>query len=452
MRHKDIRKQLVASVDHLLQEVDLPVTLRSYQRETLASVARWLSDPAGTRRGYIAHATGLGKTLLFSSLIRAAVGLRSLVIVPTRVLVEQTVQMLHPLTGGMIAHWSSVPNIENERGEIIATIGHQYADILVTTDESFVRYWGQMRKEFDPDLIIWDECHTAYAGKPQRALAAFEHAVIIGCSATPDHLSAVWKKGSVPVQRANRTPLFHLPELTASQHFQHQLDQRDLAWGIDNGWLSPLAWGSLDIAAELDYIPLTKTEAGWDFNQMALQKVMSRHWPSVIQAVLAAYRDNTYAVAGKRAYALCPGVVNALQLARDLTQAGIRAECITSDTNHKRRRLYLRGYNEGAIKFLSSVMVLREGWDAPESEVCWMLRPTYSYVLYVQGIGRVLRKSPTNPRKVATVIDPSFRGTTLSPLNVPALFAARDSTVVPGQTLLRAHQAVEPVGGACARF
>lgn len=439
MQHQEIRSRLARAIVWLLREDELPNEqgYRPYQRETLESILLWLEEGQTSRRAHYTYATGMGKTFVFASLVRAAVGLRSLIVVPSKVLVEQTVSMLSPLVGGMIGHISSVPKIATSSGKILALQGYKYADIVVATDESFIRYWGKLRREYDPHLIIWDECHTAYGDKPQGVLKRFDEAVIIGCSATPDYLSVVEKKEFTPVVQPNGTTLYLHPDRTASRVFGHQLDNRDLHWGIKERFLSPLSWGTLEIAADLSHVPLTRTEAGWDFNSKALYRAMAQRWPEVIQAVLNAYATNSpYPVVGKSAYALCPGIGCALNLADALHQSGIKAACLHAGTSDTARRDILRRYERGDIKFLTSVMVLREGWDAPAAEVCWMLRPTYSYVLYVQAVGRALRVRRDKPEKVALIIDPSFRGTTLSPLNVPALFADPGQTVIPGGLVL----------------
>ena len=40
---------------------------------------------------------------------------------------------------------------------------------------------------------------------------------------------------------------------------------------------------------------------------------------------------------------------------------------------------------------VTSVNILTEGFDLPDAEVCLLLRPTQSTIIYVQQVGRILR-------------------------------------------------------------
>ena len=47
-----------------------------------------------------------------------------------------------------------------------------------------------------------------------------------------------------------------------------------------------------------------------------------------------------------------------------------------------------------SLRVLCACDVLNEGWDAPETEVLLMARPTLSKVIYQQQLGRGMRKHP----------------------------------------------------------
>ena len=54
---------------------------------------------------------------------------------------------------------------------------------------------------------------------------------------------------------------------------------------------------------------------------------------------------------------------------------------------------------------LTSVQLLIQGYDDPEVEVCFNVRPTQSRVVAKQRSGRVLRVDPKNPHKTACIVD-----------------------------------------------
>lgn len=76
------------------------------------------------------------------------------------------------------------------------------------------------------------------------------------------------------------------------------------------------------------------------------------------------------------------------------------AAIITGDTPHEEREKILVEAQSGHIKYLISVNCLMVGIDVPAYDICVWCRPTESLILYIQGIGRVLRLSPGKDRAV----------------------------------------------------
>ena len=60
-------------------------------------------------------------------------------------------------------------------------------------------------------------------------------------------------------------------------------------------------------------------------------------------------------------------------------------------------------FKQKKIRFLCACNMISEGWDYPELGILVMARPTLSKVLYLQQIGRGLRKTDT--KKNVIVID-----------------------------------------------
>lgn len=430
MQHADIRRVLAERLTALLESQErLPIQPRPYQCETLASTRSWLEDLVGTRCGYISQATGLGKTWLFSAMVSHCTGLRTLIVVPTKVLIEQTARFIVRFTGGLIGHLSGLKQIRGADGEVIAVRGHEHSDVVITTDESFIKYAAKIAAEFGPHLIVWDECHWGYTASAQRALAMFPEAVILGFSATPDYLGTAARGSYVPVKLDNSQVLYGDPKRLARTHFGTLIDERTARWGIENQWLAPFAWGMVECDIPLEQVPTTLTAAGLDYREDVLQALMAKHWPMIVEVVRRLYGDSQYAFAQRQVFAVCPSVKTAEALAKAIHETGVRSACITGETPDTERNVVLSSYASGEIKFLTSVMVLREGWDAPNAEVCLMLRPTKSRVLYVQSMGRVLRPAPDSGRKVALVVDAFFQGKNLSVLSAPVLFGTQGQPV-----------------------
>jgi superfamily II DNA or RNA helicase len=435
MKHTAIRQRLAADLAAMLTAGSLPITLFPYQRETFESKISWLEDKKGLRRGYVSQATGLGKTIEFAALISACAGLRVLVIEPGKQLVEQTVRRLVGFTSGTIAHASSLRHIRDAKNEIIASRWKDKShDVLVTTDETLKLSFRRIKTELDPHVIVWDECHWAYTAQAQAALQAFPEAIIIAFSATPDYLGTVAKANYVPVTLDNGQVLYGDPNRFARAHFGQLLDERTARWGIHNDWLAPLAWGQVEFQFSLEDVPTVQRPEGMDYDPAALQKLMAENWPFVIRVIRDLYLSGQYDLGRRFSAAICPGVTEAYALADAINKIGVPSACITNKTPDTERDKILTASSKGHIGLLTSVFVLREGWDAPNAEVAMMLRPTKSRLLYMQFMGRVLRKYRD---KIALVLDPHYQNTQFSPLSAPVLLGEPEQEIADGGYLVR---------------
>lgn len=442
MQHQDVRRVLSERLSRLLElQKNFPVTLRPYQIETVKAMRNWLDDRDGTWRAYVEHPTGTGKTILFAAIAAFCTGLRMLVIVPTKVLVEQTAKMMAKITGGMLGHMSSLQSVMDDNGNIIAVRGCDYADIVITTDESLACSGWLLENKFKPHIVIFDECHWACTGSTRHRLERYAESVIIGFSATPDYLTTITKDDFEEVELENGQVLYAHPERLAKYCFGSLLDKRNIRSCIEDGWLSPLAWGSVSFDVSLDSLPVNETGiGGYDYQDLALKIFMDRKWSSLGAAVRRIYKTGEYELPQRQTFAVCPSVATAEELSRAISDIGIPAACITGRTTTAQRHEIFAAYAAKKIKLLTSVMVLREGWDAPLAEVCLMLRPTRSRVVYVQTAGRVLRPGLNGFKKVSLILDGRFADTKFAPLTAPVLFAPVGGEVREGDVIINVRR------------
>lgn len=426
MEHTAIRRELSSNLQWLLTHNEpLPHVLRPYQQETLASFAEWLSDPSGTRRSYVHHATGLGKTVLFATLSRLSVGLRLLIIVPSKVLVSQTARAIHQYVGGLLGHLTSMRYVADEQGEIICVPGHEDHSVVLTTDATLCRNATTIANDYAPHIVIRDECHWGYTPRSQRALGAFTESVIIGFTATPDYLGTVHRPGFVPVTLPQGITLYGNPDRFARTHFQTRIDRRTARWGMDAGYLCRLRLGQMKFDANLERVRIVDGIGGLDYDIGSLQRAMLKSWPVVCQSVADLYRDDESAFAERRAFAICTGVQAATELSDAVGKVGIPSRCIHGKTPDCERDAIFAAFDRGEIPLLTSVMVLREGWDSPNADVCFMLRPSKSRVFYEQAVGRTLRLPADRPSKEALVVDLGFSRSRFAPLSAPLIYGMR---------------------------
>ena len=90
-------------------------------------------------------------------------------------------------------------------------------------------------------------------------------------------------------------------------------------------------------------------------------------------------------------FAFCCTVAHAEAVAQAFLDAGISAASIDGTMSPAERDDILAGFSGGQIAVLTSCALLSEGFDAPDSAVAILLRPTLSRALFRQQVGRVLR-------------------------------------------------------------
>lgn len=87
----------------------------------------------------------------------------------------------------------------------------------------------------------------------------------------------------------------------------------------------------------------------------------------------------------------CVNVAHANEMARLLNEANITAASYTRQM--KNVESVMEEFKQKKIRFLCACNMISEGWDYPELGILVMARPTLSRVLYLQQIGRGLRKT-----------------------------------------------------------
>src|SRR3546814_1013286 len=94
-------------------------------------------------------------------------------------------------------------------------------------------------------------------------------------------------------------------------------------------------------------------------------------------------------------------------MARHFTKHGIPSVAVWGDSPRDERHAALRDLAAGAVRAVLSVDLFNEGVDVPAVDTVLMLRPTESPTLFLQQLGRGLRRAPG--KGFCTVLD--FVGT-----------------------------------------
>lgn len=108
---------------------------------------------------------------------------------------------------------------------------------------------------------------------------------------------------------------------------------------------------------------------------------------------------------GKRTIVYCSSIATSEGTAEAFRQQGINAIHLDGKTPTEARAAAVRAFRNGAITVLCNVDLFGEGFDVPDCDCVVLLRPTKSLTLYIQQSMRSMRSSPSNPDKVALILD-----------------------------------------------
>ena len=223
------------------------------------------------------------------------------------------------------------------------------------------------------DYIILDECHHATADSYKRIIDYFKPEFMLGLTATPE--------------RMDNEDVFELFDTNVP----FELRLRD---AIINDLVVPFHYYGIRDSL-VDY-GLNKTQERKLISQLA-----SEDHCSYIKEKIEQYRPS-----GKlKALAFCRNITHARMMAEELHEHGYSTAYLTGKNTVGER---IRAYNdlqkdESGIEILCTVDILNEGVDIPGCNMILFLRPTDSSTVFIQQLGRGLRKYDN--KQYVTVLD-----------------------------------------------
>ena len=305
----------------------------------------------GYRRGLVVLATGLGKTWLAAFDVDNSAARRVLFVAHREEILYQAAE-----TFLRIRPHSRV-------GFYTGTRRDEAVDVLCASVQTLGR--RQHLESFQPqhfDYIVVDEFHHAAAATYRGLLTYFEPRFLLGLTATPD--------------RTDQSDILSLCD-------DNLVFNRNLFDGVSANLLVPFEYyGIWDETVDYREIP-------WRNGKFDPELLTNK------LATLARARhalDQWRAHRQTRTLAFCISTKHAEYMADQFRRAGVRASAVYSGSELGRSAA-LEQLSAGLLEVIFSVDLFNEGVDLPAIDTVLMLRPTDSKILFLQQLGRGLRRA-----------------------------------------------------------
>lgn len=227
----------------------------------------------------------------------------------------------------------------------------------------------KFHKEFF-DYILIDEVHKAGAGTYKKLMQYFNPNFFLGMTATPE--------------RTDGQNIYELFDYNIAYEIR-------LQEALDNDLLCPFIYfGVTDITLNGELISDSE-----DFSHLVSDERV-RH---ILDKI------DYYGYSGERVKGLvfCSSKKEAFELSAQFNLNGLKTVALTGEDSNDKREKAVRQLESGELDYLFTVDIFNEGIDIPSVNQVVMLRNTESSIVFIQQLGRGLRKHSS--KEFVTIID-----------------------------------------------
>ena len=372
-REEFLRRTEVDSQDDPLLISPLEVVLRPFQQRLLDQLAA--ARYQGQHKNLLVAATGTGKTVMAAvdyARLRHVLSRDRLLFVAHRseILDQSVLTFRHVLREPAFGEkWVA--------GHRPSRFEHVFASIQ-SLNASGIR---QIDAEHF-DVVVIDEFHHSAAPSYNALLSHLRPTEFLGLTATPERADGVDVLG----------------------HFDGRIAAELRLWdAIDQQHLAPFSYYGVHDGLDLREVPWRRG-VGYDVEELTNVLTGDHVWA---RRVLEQVRRTVTDPHAMRALGFCVSVRHADFMARLFSEAGVSAVSVTGKTAAETRAKALADLAAGRTQVVFTVDLFNEGVDVPNVDALLFLRPTDSPTLFLQQLGRGLRKAPG--KSECTVLD--FVGT-----------------------------------------
>ena len=284
-------------------------------------------------------------------------------------------------------------------------------DIIFASVQSLGKEKYLNERYFDKDYfdyIVVDEFHHAVSKNYQNIINYFNPKFILGLTATPDRL--------------DNKDVFSICDYNT-------VYEATLKTAIDKGWLVPFRYyGIYDESVNYDKVEYKNGK----YNEKELEKALSIN--NRAELILKHYKKYK----STRALGFCTSKSHTEFMAKYFNENGVPSCAVYSSNEgeyNEERSIALKKLRDEDINVIFSVDMFNEGLDIKSIDMVMFLRPTESPTVFLQQLGRGLRKDKN--KKYLNVLDfiGNFKKANLVPYLLTGESKIRESntTTIPSE-------------------
>lgn len=355
---------------------------RGAQIEALYSLEK--SREEGFDKGLVVAATGIGKTYL--SAFDSAKYNKILFVAHREEIIKQAAQSFKNVRNSDdIGFFYS--NQKDTKNSFIFALVQTLGKEQYLNEEYFSKDYF--------DYIIVDEFHHAVSSNYKKIIDYFTPKFLLGVTATPERLDS--------------KDVFAL----CDYNMVYEVRLKD---AINKGWLVPFRYyGIYDETVNYEHIDYKNGK--YDDKQLEEALMLNKRGEVILNHYL---KYNS-----KRAIGFCASRHHAEYMAKIFNENNIPSAAVYSGEKgeySEERNIALSKLTSGELKVIFSVDMFNEGLDVPAIDMVMFLRPTQSPTIFLQQLGRGLRKF--KDKKYLNVLD--FIGNYKKANLVPFLLSGKE--------------------------
>ena len=324
---------------------------------------RWLREH-GENRALVVAATATGKTYMSAFDVKHYQPKRMLFVVHREDILIKAEEAYKRVLGSKI-----------NTGRLTGTRKDMNSTYLFATIQTLKNSF----KEFKPndfEYIVMDEAHHVCAPSYQEVLNYFKPKFILGMTATPE--------------RTDGMNLFDIFDNNIALEIR-------LREAMESDLVVPFHYFGVK---EVDGINLKELDPD-DLDAIVKKLSVQKRVDYVIEKMKFYGHDGSK----RKALGFCANIEHAEYMAKSFNEKGIQSVCLTGNDDPTTRDLWIKKLEDDKdpLELIFTVDIFNEGVDIPSVNLVLMLRPTNSAIVFIQQLGRGMRKY--KGKEYLTVLD-----------------------------------------------